>query len=505
MAPLLLSLASVVGGCGKAPVAGKDMAGGARDMAMAGGDEDMATAMVELPGKRIVEGAFHLVAVTDDDHAVYQTSKDKGAFVASFAGGSPTEIAADAARIAVRGKLVFVFTGYDDASNSADLLVWSAAKGVKSLGKRSFLQAGMNSSFYLLAVTEDGQNVMYSANTADDGSSAELWIAKSDGSGAVKAFPAPVAVDTACAPALFAAGNYFLASPCPAGAAKADGGAASREAYAILASNPQKPILLQKNGRAAAADKKGTKVAVVDEAKVAKLYPITGGAATALTGNFDSGFFTADGTALIIHGNEGGMPADDVLGTLRRQVPPAMPITLVATKDVADVREVNVDSKYIIFTKAWNSNRFHSDLFLASTEKAGTPVTLSAMDDGAIFGDAFTADGSHAIYYTAANADGIGVFKSIAVAGGAPRILGDKVWTSYATKGTMVTFNDFFQKSKTFLRADILIVDVAKADKPVLLVTQADADYFVSFSKTKYVFSYGLQLEQAGIYVANVP
>jgi hypothetical protein len=293
------------------------------------------------------------------------------------------------------------------------------------------------------------------------------------------------------------------------GATQSDAGVVPRDAYAVPANNPTKPILLAKNSMAVAGDKKGTKAVVLDEMKTARLFPMTGGNGTMLTTNVDWANFVGD-SAIITRGNEGGMPAEDVVGNLKRVTTAGMATTLVGSKDVATLREFSADFKYTIFAKEWNSNRFHSSLYLASTEKAGTPVELANNDRGAIFGDAFTADSKYALYYTEATDDGIARFFSIPVAGGKAKEWGDKrVWLSWNIKGSVVTYNPNFKKGAgnpaRYLRCDIVFADVAKDDPPTVTVPQADADYYVNKARTKYIYTYSADPMQVGIYAADVP
>ena len=483
-------LLPLLAGCGQ-PSPAKDMRAG--DMSMPPGNVDMAIGsepdLATLPpaGTRIVDTKLLVQAVTEDDHAVLADSEGAVVSVIPLKGGPLVNLSNDATRVAVRGKLVFVFSAYDDPSRSADLAVWSAAKGLKDLGSGAFLQAGQSGSFYRVAATADSQYIFYTLGTTD-ADKTDLWIAKADGTAAKKVF-SQVRVDEMCAPRLFAAGNKFFVAPCPSGG---DGGAVVRSGYAI---DPATGMVttLKSPGDVISADKNGAKAVILNEAKDAFVIPSTGGVATPLDSKVEFGYLLPDGTAALIRGTD---------STLRRAVP-GQKATVLVDKEVGQLREPSPSYKHLLYAKKFNSNNFWSDLYLVPTDKASPPQALSATDDGAIFGDAFTADSSRVLYFTKCTMEGIGIFNTKAVGGGAVAEHGKKVWLTWATKGSTVLYNDnYVAQARRFQRADILLLDVAKQDPPRLLVKGADVDFYLNTAKDKMVYTWGVDPSKQGLYVA---
>jgi hypothetical protein len=150
------------------------------------------------------------------------------------------------------------------------------------------------------------------------------------------------------------------------------------------------------------------------------------------------------------------------------------PITLVAS-GIAGFRTKSPDDKWVLGYSMIDTSADLSDLYLASATTAGTPTTLTTMFTAGLFSsDGFTADSSHAIYYTDIDTTGVGNFFTAATSGGAPVPLGTNVWLHYAGTGAKVVFNDNY--NGTDFTTDIRLADTSQAAAPTVLVTPADAD-----------------------------
>jgi hypothetical protein len=189
----------------------------------------------------------------------------------------------------------------------------------------------------------------------------------------------------------------------------------------------------------------------------------------------------------------------------RSTVASPSPITLAAT-GFAGLRAKSPDEKWLLGYTTLNvaTDLSPTDLYLTSATVAGTPTTLSAMPTAGLFGsDGFTADSSHAIYYTDI-ANGVGTFYAIAPSGGTPVTVATNVWLHYAATGSKVVFNDNYDEGTS--AADIRVADTALTAPSTLVVSLADADFFVAGTKDKVVYTWKyLAGSMAGLWVKSIP
>jgi hypothetical protein len=136
------------------------------------------------------------------------------------------------------------------------------------------------------------------------------------------------------------------------------------------------------------------------------------------------------------------------------------------------------------------------DLYLASTSTPGMPTTLASGTKGALFGNAYTGDSSHAIFYPTvvqiATVGGyVGPVASLPVMGGGmPKQYAKQAWVSYTGAGSMFVYNDnLYKNSKLHGQYDLFVVDVSKTDAPVLVGPQSEGDFFISPDNTQTVFA----------------
>ena len=187
-----LSALLLIGGCSSQPNPGNDMAMGKSDMAMGG---DMATSSqpdmgVTNTGTKIVGGKMlQLINVTSDDFVVYFDAKGALA-VAPLTPGQSQTVLAGAGIGGLLGKVVFGWANVDMASNAGDLTVWTSATGSVSIQTPNVLASNNGAS-------DDGTSIMYSVATVGDGTVADVYLSKSDGTGAKKFSPTPRSPPTA--------------------------------------------------------------------------------------------------------------------------------------------------------------------------------------------------------------------------------------------------------------------------------------------------------------------
>ena len=467
-------------------------------------------------GTQLVPGNISLVGVTSDNYAVYSDDSAGTLNVIPLAGGMPTTIGTSDDRVAVRGPVVVSWTG---TARVTQLQVWTAANGSKILG------ATTNASTAAVAVSPDGSRILYFDGVDSGRTRGNLFIAGTNGADQKQLFESVVLNDTACAPALTfggntAAGAAFCTAPSiPEGgtgeggtteggttdsgtidAGTADGAppdagmipVAMVQSYsgaawtpATVATNVQPRVAISANGMTVLVSAPGGLLA----------YPIAGGTPTVIDPAGGFGSFTNDSLSVIYT-----TPSS----ALKRSTVASPNPTTLAASGIAGLRAKSPDENWVLGYTMLDTRADLSDLYLTSATMTATPTALSTAMTAGLFGsDGFTADSSHAIYYTDI-ASGVGNFFSAATSGGAPVALGTNVWLHYAATGAKVAFNDNYDSATN--AADIRIADTAQSGPPALLVSLADADFFIAGSKDKVVYAWKyFPGSMAGLWVTPVP
>jgi hypothetical protein len=487
-------------------------------------------------GTQLVPGIISLVGVTSDNHAVYTDDTAGTLNVIPLAGGTPTSIGTADDRVLVRGSAVIRWTG---SSRVTPLTVWTAAHGAKAVAMTS------NATTNAVAVSADGAHVIYFDGVDASRTTGNLFIARTDGTGQTQLAASVVLNDPTCAPTFAFGGNaaaaaaYCITPSSPDGGADDAGTGDAGTADAATAdaatadaaipdaatadgvsldvgttdgappAPPPRAVVQTYGGATWTATTIATgvnpRVAIAPNGTIVLVsapagllaYPAAGGASTLIDPEGGFGSFTNDGMGIIYTTPSRALK--------RATITAPSPTTLVAS-GFAGIRARSPDEKWLLGYSTAISNQDLSDLYLASATTAGTPTALSTEETAGLFGsDGFTADSTHAIYYTGI-ANGLGTFHSVALTGtiGAPVTHASNVWLHYAATGAKVALNDNYDESTN--TADIRVVDTSVAGAPLLLVSLADGDFFIAGTKDKVVYSWRyLAGSMAGLWVTAIP
>jgi len=487
-------------------------------------------------GTQLAPGSITLIGVTSDNYAVYENDTTGTLNVISLAGGMPTTIGTSDDRVVLSGSAVVFWTG---SARVTALSVWTAANGTKSLAMTS------NAFANTVAVSPNGSRILYFDGVDMARTSGNLFIAGTDGTGQTQLASSVALNNTSCAPALAFGGNdaaaaaFCIAVP-PSDGGTTDGGTTeagapdggTTEAGAPDAgttdggtsdtaspdtgttdgatpdAGPTPMAMVQSfrgpswtattlatnvNPRVAVAPT-GTTV-LVSASNGLLGYPIAGGAGMMIDPGGGFGMFTNDGLSVLY--------ITPTQALKRATFPTPTPTTLAAT-GFTGFRSKSPDEKWVLGYATVGSPSSVGDLFLASTTTAGTPTTLSTDLTAGLFGsDGFTADSTHAIYYTDIAA-GLGNFFALPTSGGMPKALAPNVWLHYAAQGSKVVFNDNYDENTD--TADIRVIDAAQSAPATVLVSVAGSDFFIAGSKDRvvYVWNY-LPGAMSGLWVTPIP
>jgi hypothetical protein len=380
-----------------------------------------------------------------------------------------------------------------------------------------------------VAVSSDGEHILYFDGLDTGRTRGNLFIAGTDGTGQKQLADSVVLNDTTCTPALTfggkgAAGAAFCTAPTlPEGGAPEggtpDGGAgeggtgdggttdAATDANPDAAPTPVAMVQsysgaswtvanIATNVQPRVAISPNDTTVLVSAPNGLLAYPVAGGTPTVIDAAGGFGMFTNDSLSVIYT-----TPSN----ALKRSTIASPNPTTLAASGIAGFRTKSADDKWVLGYTMIDTRADLSDLYLASATMTATPTTLNTDMTAGLFGsDGFTADSSLAIYYTNI-ASGVGTFFTVATSAGAtPVELGKNVWLHYAATGSKVAFNDNYDDAT--MAADIRIANTAQSGPPTLLVSLADADFFIAGSKDKVVYTWKyLSGAMAGLWVTAVP
>jgi hypothetical protein len=182
------------------------------------------------------------------------------------------------------------------------------------------------------------------------------------------------------------------------------------------------------------------------------------------------------------------------------------PTTLVGS-GVTGLHGISPDGAHALYYSRMDAQTLVSDLYLTSTTTPGATTTLSSAESAGVFGDAFTADGSHVLYGTDVDTSTQTMtLDALSVGGGSPVALTTTGWVIWAATGAKVVFADHYAWSGTGPHADVRVVDTSKGEVATLVQSQADPDIFLSPAHDQVAYTYSLESgPQMGLYLADIP
>ncbi len=421
--------------------------------------------------------------VTSDGYEIYSDDYAFQLYAVPIAGGPSQTIGALGSNfwVTVVGQVVFAWSNVTDA-NVGSLTTWSSAKGSHSIAAASFGILGTSSS--------DGSQVLYVANVDAQGQTGDVVLSNTDGSGATTLLQGQQL--TGCFPQLGFVGSYAIASHCDV--ARGDGPSTTISSFPSPAWT--RTDLATDAENVWSADTAGTIVLVSTNGGIS-VVPIGGGQATTID---SSGFL---GTLI-----QGGKMA--VYGTTAgalRVSPTSPPSPTTLSSAFGGFYGVSPSQGTVLYYE--NQTASGTDLYLASMVPPGTSQTISTSTNGAVNGDAFTADSTYALYSTGADVcTGAATFAAYPVTGGSSIPLGTNVWGDWSATGAKVVFNQNYVATGglRYGRADILSVDLAAGTTPTPVVSQADANIDMTPAGDQLIYSWSVQPgAMAGIYITPVP
>jgi hypothetical protein len=386
--------------------------------------------------------------------------------------------------VAVLGKVVLI--GNSGSMQSiGSLSAWTSA--AKSPTMLSAAAAPFGSLAY--AASADGSEVLF-VDAVDLHGAGTLTIAAPDGTGRKALVQDVDTTGNYCGLSLAFSGDQAVAAYC---LAQPDGGAPAGGTVTTLAAFAGPSWSLRKLASGVGLDT-GLVVDTPQSRVIANgpagtvAYPLDGGAATTLDPTGEPGaFFGLPG----VLGNDGG----SLFYTTNAQAldraattPPPSPTELVFAGSFADVFAVSPDQAWVVGGLFGMPGQ--SDLYLASALGPGPATTLTTDTTSGLLGPAFTADSSHALFFTSLDSVPAGTLTVAPVGAGVtatPRTLGSSCPTVATTTGAKVIFACNLEA--TGYAGDLFAADTSQAAAPTLLVSRAVASFFFNVEKTELYYT----------------
>jgi hypothetical protein len=441
-------------------------------------------------GTQLAMGADFVDGVTDDGHVLYDDNTNL--YAVPIAGGTPAMITAFSPSTGDRagsiGNVGIIYTKVNNTTGIGTLSVWTAAGGLKQLSTTSVPGRGT------AAVSKDGMHVAYFDGASTTMPVANLTTAAPDGTG-VKQLVAGVQFVQACIPQIAYGGTSLVASYCTSVVPDASTPQANVAAFAAGSTTP---IPLASGALGFAPDPTGARV-LVSATNGMTVYPIGGGAGTLIDATGTFGGFTKDGMTVIYTTTANALK--------RSAVTSPSPLTLLTT-GANGLDAVSPDESWAIVSQGQDMTTGNLDLYIASAKTAGTATGLVTTTTANILGDAFTADSSHALYYTTlttsmTSGNTWGTLNAAPTAGGAALPLATGVAVNLSLSGSKEIIAANFADNMTGGTADIAVIDATSAGAPSVVASKADAFFLLTSDLSKVVYSTSTQSGASqGIWVA---
>jgi hypothetical protein len=445
-----------------------------------------------LNGTKLIDGNMATVLdTTADDFAIVKGSTGAMAPLEAhpLTGGAVQTIDAAYQKHVTQGKVVFSWSAVDANSLAGTLVAWTSAGGAHPLST--------SSTSYAASSSPDGQFAIFADNATSDGLAFDLKVGKTDGSISAATSLTNRSADTMSCPAVFqfVASKWFVAS-C---ATDADAGVSNATIDSVDPTTGVTTSVATNVGMMSgfSLDSAGTHLFYIDALGKGQLLTLgSGTVAVDAAETITSGFLVPDGSAVIYATAAGALKK----ATLGGGAPTLS--TLVAT-NANQILATAPNNQLVLYSSSYDSNN-GGDLSLV--QLTGTPAPVSLVATGFIYGDAFTADSSFALYFDNPAANLTADLHAHPTGAGAAQTIATGVWNEGALMGAKIVYNDdFVSTGKNTGRADLKWVDVAAGGAPTLIATQAELDFIVSQSKKYVIYRFLAIKGQEATYLYPVP
>jgi hypothetical protein len=453
-----------------------------------------------------------LSGVTSDGWVVYGNGGEVPTYYAApLDGGAAVDLGLSQSYgyTIVLGEVAFIFSSIDvdDGTYASPISIWTSKNGEKLLTMNSFLENA--------AVSSDNNYVLYYDNLNPTAQTGDLYLAKTDGTGATlleSALPG-LTPGGMCEPSFGFAGTTAYVAWCPSGSTTSVTIATFPAPYTGVPGDSGTgdagtgALVTDVTSLAFGVDPTFTYLSFVTSAGL-NVVPLVGGTPTLIDATGTDGVFTSTGMNILYATTVKNLDSSPVVSPLEN---------VLVTGGVDGVYGLSPNGATALVFSSVSSGL--TDLYTASASTAGSltkltsSVTSSPAGYGVLSGNPFTADSSEVLFFTSITGSPEGspygaLYFGNPSTGAATMLSTGASNTVWATTGTKVVYSDslLFLATTTM---DILAVDVASGT-PTLISHAATAGdtaaFYLSPAKDKIIYSWTSPgTESGGIFVAPVP
>jgi hypothetical protein len=480
--------------------------GGGGDVASptseAGLDSGLPPGTVTPTGKQLVASATVSVqGVTSDGYVIYLDSGTNTLSAIALAGGSPISVGpVDSATpyVLTSGTVVYYFT-----QNYAALTIWTAAHGTQPLS---------TSTSPVIAISSDDTLVAFVDGVDMSTGEANLLVASTDGTAKHTLVSAiqtqgPTQASSECFPQIVFNGSVLVASYCPF-ATNPDAGFAEATVASFSAPSWTAAPIATAVFDGFAASSSGSDVLVSSYSGLLD-YPAAGGS-TVIDPDGELGIVTSDGKG-VVYPSFGSTPdgGSGQTAVKRASFGSSPTPTLLAAGSFDGLLELSTDDAWALAFKGYDMTTYNTDLFLLSATTPGTAQTVVSTQSAPYGSAVFTTDSSWLVFLTEASTGLTYSLSAMPTGGaGAVKTLSASSYGAFPTSGAKILFDDNVTPGQVqgTAAADIDAIDLSGAATAKLLVTQADAVFFLTADKTQVAYSWSYAPGPlAGVWVMSVP
>ncbi|HTQ08023.1 MAG TPA: hypothetical protein VMI54_29420 [Polyangiaceae bacterium] len=415
--------------------------------AAAGGDTGRApgtSADVGAPAE-VASGSASMIGVTSDDWALYRNGDN---LIGSKLGTDETAMLTDQpGNTLIHGRVVYTFANVDWTANVGDLSVWTAAGGVQEIGPTTYSES-------LIAASDAGDFLVYTANTNTKKDKTDLMIASNDFALNDALIPGMgLGSDTTCSAVLGFVGEALFVGYCAPGSRDA-----TIERFDFDGSNWNPTTIADQVLPAWSADSKGD--GVFYQTSDYQGYYASGGQQYRIDASVSRGFLVPDGSAALY----------TVGDQLRRStVPEANPVPIVTTGFAEPVAFTSDYGMALYSTQVTYENGTERDLHLVATDGFNPePIDLVSDPVAAMPRSSMTDDGKFVLYLTDVTDTG-GTLHVVGMDGTEVLSL-PGVLDAVAARGSGIVFTDNASDPSVYPNVgDLEYVDPAASSTPTLI------------------------------------
>lgn len=412
--------------------------------AAAGADTTGPSAVIGAP-VQVTPGSASMVGVTSDDEVLYRVGDNLMA--SKLDGGDSSTVTDQPGNSLIRGSVVFNFGNVDWTANVGDLSIWTAAGGAQEIGPTTYSET-------LIAASDSGNFLVYTANTNTKKAKTDLMIASSDFATDDVLLPGMgLGSDTTCSPSLGFVGEALFVGFCAPGSRDA-----TIQRFDFDGSSWNATTIAEQALPTWSADATGN--GVFYQTSDYQGYYATGGQQYRIDASVSRGFLLPDGSAALY----------TVGDQLRRSpVPYANPEPIVTTGFSEPVAFTTSYGMALYSTTVTYENGTERDLRLVATDGFNPePIDLVADPVAAMPRSSMTMDGNFVMYLTDVGDRG-GTLHVVAM-DGTEVVSRPGVLDALAARGSGIVFTDNASDPTVYPNvADLQYLDPAQGGTPTLI------------------------------------